>query len=74
MQSLLFNTGTDELDPRSLTSIKCRDLGMDCSFKTKGVTEPEIIRQLIDHLKSEHDMPFLTAEILFRMKKGIKKY
>ena len=74
MQSL-FNPGrigSNELEPERLASIKCRDLGMDCSFEAKGATEREIIRHLIEHIESEHDIPVLTADTLFRMKKGIK--
>jgi predicted small metal-binding protein len=75
MQSL-FNygrNGSNELEPEPLASIKCRDLGMDCSFEAKGATEREIISQLIKHIESGHEIPVLTADILFRMKKGIKK-
>ncbi len=77
MQPLLFNpgtTGSDELEPKPLASIKCRDLGLDCSFEAKGATEREIIRHLIEHIEYEHDLPVLTADTLFRIKKGIKKY
>jgi predicted small metal-binding protein len=75
MQSLFNNgrIGSNELEPVPLASIKCRDLGMDCSFEAKGATEREIIRHLIEHIESEHDNPVLTADTLFRMKKRIKK-
>ena len=46
---------------------------MDCSFEVKGTTERELIRQLIEHMESEHNIPVLTADVLFRIKKGIKK-
>ncbi|MDD1700722.1 MAG: DUF1059 domain-containing protein [Methanoregula sp.] len=76
MQSLLFypgRTGTDEMERMSLASIKCRDLAMDCSFEAKGTTEREIIRQLIEHTESAPNIPVLTADALYRLKKGIKK-
>ena len=41
--------------------------------KQKEQLKVEIIRQLIEHIESEHDIPVLTADTLFRMKKGIKK-
>ena len=56
-----------------LDSIKCGDLGMDCFFEVKGTTERELIRQLIEHMESEHNIPVLTADLLLRIKKGIKK-
>jgi len=74
VQSLLEGrAGSDEMERSSLASIKCGDLGMDCSFEVKGTTEREIIRQLIEHMESEHNIPVLTADVLFRIKKGIKK-
>jgi predicted small metal-binding protein len=75
MQLLLEGRpGSDEMERIPLASIKCGDLGMDCSFEVKGTTEREIIRQLIEHIESEHNIPVLTADTLFRIKKGIKKY
>ena len=47
---------------------------MDCSFEAKGATEREIIRWLIEHIEYEHDMPVLTADAFFWIKKGMKKY
>jgi len=74
VQSLLEGrTGSDELERIPLASIKCGDLGMDCSFEVKGITEREIIRELIEHMESDHNIPVLTADVLFRIKKGIKK-
>jgi asparagine synthase (glutamine-hydrolysing) len=63
-----------ESPQRSIVSIKCRDLVMDCSFEAKGTTEREIIRHLIEHTESAYNIPVLTADVLFRIKKGIKKY
>jgi len=51
----------------------CRDLGMDCSFKTTGTTDKEIIKKFIDHAESAHNMPVLTADVIFKVKKAIKK-
>ena len=65
--------GSDELEPKLLASVKCRDLGMDCSFEAKGTTEQDIIRQLIEHIESVHDIPVLTADALFRIKKEVKE-
>jgi predicted small metal-binding protein len=65
--------GPDEMERIPLASITCGDLGMDCSYKVKGTTERELIRQLLSHMESEHNIPVLTADVLFRIKKGIKK-
>lgn len=77
MQSLLHEypgkTGADELEPVSLASVKCSDLAMDCSFEARGTSQREVIRQLIEHMESEHSIPVLTAEAMYRFKKAIKK-
>jgi len=46
---------------------------MDCSFETTATTEGEIVKKFIDHAESAHNMPVLTADIMFKMKKAIKK-
>jgi len=56
-----------------MVSLSCRDLGMDCSFETTGTTEREILRKFIDHAESAHDMPVLTADVILRVQKAIKK-
>jgi len=56
-----------------MVSITCRDLGMDCSFETTGTTESEILKKFSDHAKSTHNMPVLTADVIYKVKKSIKK-
>jgi len=56
-----------------MLSFTCKDLGMDCSFKTTGKTDTEIIKKFIDHSESAHNMPVLTADVIFKVKKAIKK-
>jgi predicted small metal-binding protein len=56
-----------------MRSFTCRDLGIHCSFETTGTTDGEIIRKFIDHAESAHNMPVLTAEVIFKLKKAIKK-
>ena len=56
-----------------MLSFKCRDLGMDCSFETTGRTDSEIIIKIINHAESAHNMPVLSAEVIFKAKKAIKK-
>jgi len=46
---------------------------MDCSFETTGTTDNEMMKKFIEHAKSAHNMPFLTAEVIFKVKKALKK-
>ena len=56
-----------------MVSFTCRDLGMDCSFETIGTTDREIMKKFIDHAESAHNMPVLTAEVMLKVKRAIKK-
>jgi predicted small metal-binding protein len=53
--------------------LPCRDLGFDCSFEATGPNEFEIMRRLIDHLESAHKVSVLSADVLYRAKKAIKR-
>jgi predicted small metal-binding protein len=59
-----------------MVAFTCRDLGMDCSFKTTGTTDSEImkkfIKKFIDHAESVHNMPVLTADVIFMVKTALK--
>jgi predicted small metal-binding protein len=57
----------------NMVSFTCRDLGMDCSFETTGTTNNEIMKKFIDHAESAHNMPVLTADVILKVKKAIKK-
>jgi predicted small metal-binding protein len=56
-----------------MVSLTCKDLGIDCSFKTTGTTENEIMKKFIDHAESAHNMPVLTAEVMLKVKKVLKR-
>jgi predicted small metal-binding protein len=45
---------------------------MDCSFETTGTTNSEIMKKFIHHAQSAHNLPVLTADVLFKVKKAIK--
>jgi predicted small metal-binding protein len=51
----------------------CKDLGMDCSFEAIGTTDNEVMRKFIDHAGSAHNMDILTADVIYRVQKAIKK-
>ena len=56
-----------------MTLYICKDLGMDCSFEATGTTDNEIMRKFIDHAESAHNMNVLTADVIYRVGKAIKK-
>jgi predicted small metal-binding protein len=56
-----------------MTLCICKDLGLDCSYEVIGTSTNEIMRKFIDHAESAHHMDVLTADIIFRIQKAIKK-
>jgi predicted small metal-binding protein len=51
----------------------CKDIGMDCSFESRGSTEPGILRDFIHHAESSHNLDVLPADLLLKIKDAIKK-
>ena len=51
----------------------CKDLGIDCSYEAIGNTDNEVMRKFIDHAESAHNMNLLTADVIYRVQKVIKK-
>ena len=51
----------------------CKDLGIDCSFEATGTTDNEVMRKFIHHAESAHNMDLLTADVIYRVQKAIKK-
>jgi predicted small metal-binding protein len=56
-----------------MVSVNCREVGFDCSFELTGATEHDVIRRFIEHTESEHNIPVLTAGLIYRLKQKIKK-
>ena len=56
-----------------MVSCTCRDLGIDCSYETTGTTEREIMKKFHEHFVSAHKIHVLTADVIFKIQKGIKK-
>jgi len=46
---------------------------MDCSFETTGTTDSEILKKFIDHAQSAHNMPVLSADVILKVQKVLKK-
>jgi predicted small metal-binding protein len=51
----------------------CKGLGIDCSFEATGTTDNEVMRKFIHHAESAHNMDLLTADVIYRVQKAIKK-
>jgi predicted small metal-binding protein len=56
-----------------MPSFTCRELGMNCSFTVTGTTEKELMKNFVEHAERTHKMKVLDADILYKVRKAIKK-
>ena len=45
-----------------LTTISCKELGMDCRFMTEGETVEAVIESLMRHVQAEHTEDWFEIE------------
>ncbi len=50
----------------------CRDVGVDCDWKTTGATEDEVMASIGEHAAQVHPTIELTPELLAAVRKVIK--
>ncbi len=54
--------------------LRCRDAGVDCDFEVKGVSsENEMMLMAAIHAKLSHNIDPLPAELVQKVKAGIKR-
>ena len=51
--------------------VSCRDVGMDCDFVARGETDVEVLRQCVEHARSEHGMDQIPPELAAKVKAAI---
>ena len=51
--------------------LKCRDVGMDCDFVARGVTEEEILKQAAKHAGKTHGMTDMSDEVIAKVRSAI---
>ena len=56
-----------------MPSFTCKDMGIDCPFEAHGMNEMELMKKFISHAEPAHNMPVLSAEVIAKMQKAIKR-
>jgi predicted small metal-binding protein len=56
-----------------MPSVTCKDVGIDCPFEARGTTNQELMRKFIDHAEPVHHMHYISADVIFKVQKAIKK-
>lgn len=49
--------------------IKCKELGFQgCDFIAEGETSGDVVKEIVEHLKKEHDINMPDAEVILKGK------
>jgi predicted small metal-binding protein len=52
--------------------LRCKDVGIDCSFEARGKTLDEVLKKAADHARKEHGVKRVTQDYLKSWKKLVK--
>jgi predicted small metal-binding protein len=55
-----------------MKAIKCRDVGVNCDYEARGNTNEEVLKNLAEHARSEHNMKEIPAELQMKARAAIK--
>jgi predicted small metal-binding protein len=53
-------------------TVSCRDVGADCDFVARGNSEEEIMSQIDEHARTEHNMSEVPAELREQVRAAIR--
>jgi len=52
--------------------LRCRDVGLDCDFETRGVTEEEVLLKAIVHARIVHELSDVPPELATKVRAAIR--
>lgn len=55
-----------------MKSLQCKDVGMNCEWKTQGQTEDEILKKASEHAKTVHKMDPVPPDVAKRVRGAIR--
>jgi predicted small metal-binding protein len=56
-----------------MPSIKCADIGMDCTFAVNDDNREKMLQVLLLHAEKTHNMKVIPPDIMHKIQKAIKK-
>ena len=55
-----------------MKAIKCRDLGVNCDYEARGDTNEEVLKNLAEHARSQHNMQQIPPELAMKARTAIR--
>ncbi len=52
--------------------VSCRDAGADCDFVARGDNEEEVLRQVAEHARTDHNMNEIPADVRDKVRAAIR--
>lgn len=52
-------------------TVSCRDVGADCDFVARGENEDEVMRQVAEHARTDHNMKEIPVELVDQVRLAI---
>lgn len=52
--------------------VSCRDAGADCDFVARGDSEEEVLRQVAEHARTDHNMSDIPADVRDKVRAAIR--
>jgi len=59
--------------PQMAKSLSCRDVGIDCDFRTEGKNEDEVLKKAGEHARSVHKIDKMTPDLERKVRAAIKE-
>ena len=53
--------------------VRCREVGVDCDFETRGETEQEVLDKCAEHGRTAHGIEVLTPELVEKVRAAIRE-
>jgi predicted small metal-binding protein len=53
-------------------SLSCKDVGMNCDWKTQGQTEDEVLKKASEHARTVHKMNQMPPEMQQKVRGAIR--
>jgi len=52
--------------------LRCRDVGMNCDFETRGESEDEVLQKATTHARITHQITEMPPELAAKVKAAIR--
>ena len=52
--------------------LRCRDVGLNCDFEARGITEEEVLLKAIVHARIVHEVSDVPPELATRVRAAIR--